>query len=47
MLVILLNVLDKNMIRMVRWNPTEMVVVEMTSKNPSYRLTEGGIFSFG
>lgn len=30
---------------MVRWNPTEMVVVEMTSKNPSYRLTEGGIFS--
>lgn len=22
---------------MVRWNPTEMVVVEMTSENPSYR----------
>ena len=31
---------------MVRWNSTEMVVVETTSKNPSYRYTEGGIFSF-
>lgn len=31
---------------MVRWSPTEMVVVETTSENPSYRYAEGGIFSF-
>ena len=31
---------------MVRWISTEMVVVETTSKNPSYRYAEGGIFSF-
>ena len=30
---------------MVRWSSTEMVVVEMTSENPSYRCSEGGIFS--